>query len=111
MQGDLAELSDLSFERAMEQMMTARRSKRVYEPIDCSKCLVIISGNLDEAFTMAAESAEADIDPDIFHAFTSKITIVDVKQALIRRFKPEQVARFGTSISSTPAFVGATSRS
>jgi Peptidase family M41 len=95
LEGELAELSELSFERAMEHMTAARRSKRVYEPIDCSKCLIIISGNLDEAFTMAAESAEADIDPDIFHAFTSKITIVDVKQALISRFKPEQVARFG----------------
>jgi hypothetical protein len=94
-EGDLSELSELSFDRAMEQMTAARRSKRVYEPMDCSKCLIVISGNLDEAFTMSAESAEADIDPDIFHAFTSKITIVDVKQALVRRFKPEQVARFG----------------
>lgn len=93
--GELADLSEMSVERAVEQMRAARRSKRIYEPIDCSKCLIVISGNLDEAFTMAAESAEADIDPDIFHAFTSKITIVDVKQALVRRFKPEQVARFG----------------
>jgi cell division protease FtsH len=94
-EGDLADVSELTYERAMEHMVAARRSKRMYEPIDCSKCLIIISGNLDEAFTMAAESAEADIDPDIFHAFTSKITIVDVKSALVRRFKPEQVARFG----------------
>lgn len=94
-EGDLADVSEFTYERAMEQMVAARRSKRIYEPIDCSKCLIIISGNLDEAFTMAAESAEADIDPDIFHAFTSKITIVDVKSALVRRFKPEQVARFG----------------
>ena len=94
-EGDLSELSELPLERALEHMAAARRSKRIYEPIDCSKCLIIISGNLDEAFTMAAETAEADIDPDIFHAFTSKITMVDVKQALIRRFKPEQVARFG----------------
>ena len=38
---------------------------------------------------------DADIDADIFAAFTDKITVVDIKRALVRRFKPEQVARFG----------------
>ena len=56
---------------------------------------LVISGNLDEAFTLAAAGAKADIDADIFAAFTDKITVVDIKRALVRRFKPEQVARFG----------------
>jgi hypothetical protein len=93
--GELADLAEMSYDDALNQLQSARSSKRIYEPIDCSKCLVIISGNLDEAFSMAAETAEADVDADIFHAFTSKITMVDIKSALIRRFKPEQVARFG----------------
>jgi hypothetical protein len=93
--GELDELSQMTYEDALRRMKTARSSKRIYEPIDCSKCLVIISGNLDEAFSMATETAEADVEADIFHAFTSKITMVDIKRALIRRFKPEQVARFG----------------
>jgi cell division protease FtsH len=95
MQGALEDLSDMSYDEAMARMQSARTDKRIYEPIDCTKCLIIISGNLDEAFTMARETAEADVDADIFHAFTSKITMVDIKAALIRRFKPEQVARFG----------------
>jgi hypothetical protein len=73
----------------------ALASKRVFAPIDCTKSLIIISGNLDEAFSMAGQAGEADVDADIFHAFTSKITVVDIKDALTRRFKPEQVARFG----------------
>ncbi len=93
----LGELSNLSYEKALERMQAAQREKRIYEPLDCSKCLVIISGNLDEAFTMAHNTGEADVDADIFHAFTSKITTVDIKNALIRRFKPEQVARFGNT--------------
>jgi cell division protease FtsH len=93
--GELDDLGELTYDQALEQMMAARRTKRIYEPIDCSKCLVIISGNLDEAFTMATATAETDVDADIFAAFTSKITVVDIKRALIRRFKPEQVARFG----------------
>ncbi len=73
----------------------ALSGKRMYAPIDCSKSLLIISGNLDEAFTMAWQAGEADVDAEIFHTFTSKITVVDIKNALTRRFKPEQVARFG----------------
>jgi cell division protease FtsH len=38
---------------------------------------------------------DCDSDADIFHALTSKLSVIDVKQALNRRFKPEQVARLG----------------
>jgi cell division protease FtsH len=85
----------MSYDEAASRLRTVRDSRKFLEPIDCSKCLVIISGNLDEAFTMASQAAETDIDADIFHAFTSKITMLDIKAALSRRFKPEQVARFG----------------
>lgn len=95
--GELADMAELSYDDAVRQMEAAVASKRVYEPIDCSRCLVIISGNLDEAFTMAREGSETDVDADIFHAFTSKITMVDIKTALTKRFKPEQVARFGNT--------------
>ena len=44
---------------------------------------------------MANETGETDIEADIFRAYTEKITIVDIKNALSRKFKPEQVARFG----------------
>jgi cell division protease FtsH len=50
---------------------------------------------LDEAFSVARDAAEADIDADIFHAISSKVTLMDVKNALLRKFRPEQVARFG----------------
>ena len=92
---DLVTLTELTHEQALEMMRGLRRTKRIYEPLDCSKCLIIVSGNLDEAFHMAREGAEADVDADIFAAFTEKITMVDIKRALERRFKPEQVARFG----------------
>jgi Peptidase family M41 len=93
----LEDLSEMSYEDTLRLMQAARAEKKIYEPIDCSKCLLIISGNLDEAFTMARETAENDVDADIFQAFTSKITTVDIKNALITRFKPEQVARFGNT--------------
>lgn len=89
------ELAEWSRSRVIELMREVQKKKTVHEPVDHSKTLVIISGNLDDAFSMATLTNEADVDADIFHAFTSKITVIDIKGALSRRFRPEQVARFG----------------
>ncbi|WP_264324798.1 AAA family ATPase [Romeriopsis navalis] len=92
---DILDIADMSRWQMIEKLQQAKRKKQIYEPIDHAKTLVIISGNLDEAFSMATQTSESDIDADIFHAFTQKITLVDVKNALSRKFRPEQVARFG----------------
>lgn len=89
------EIAALSHSKMIERIRQVKERKVIYEPIDHSKSLILISGNLDEAFAMAYATGEADVDADIFHAMTKKITLVDIKQALSRRFKPEQVARFG----------------
>lgn len=60
-----------------------------------SKLLIIISGNIDEAYKMAKNVDDVDFDADIFHEYSKKITILDIKNALMSRFKPEQIARFG----------------
>lgn len=93
--GEVSEIADMSQMQMIEQIRQAKQKKKVYEPIDHSKTLLIISGNLDEAFSMATQIAESDVDADIFHAFTKKITMVDIKNALSKNFRPEQVARFG----------------
>jgi Peptidase family M41 len=92
---DLTEVTDMSRWQMIEKIQQAKQKKKIYEPVDHSQTLIIISGNLDEAFSMANQTAESDIDADIFHAFTQKITMVDVKNALSLKFRPEQVARFG----------------
>lgn len=92
---EAAELGEMTRQAVIARLALAKAAKRMYEPVDHSKTLILISGNLDEAFTMATMAGEADVDADIFHAFTQKISVVEVKTALGRRFKPEQVARFG----------------
>ena len=89
------EIAEMKEEDVLMMMQQTRQKKKVYEPINHSKTLIIISGNLDEAYSMANETGETDIEADIFRAYTEKITIVDIKNALSRKFKPEQVARFG----------------
>jgi Peptidase family M41/ATPase family associated with various cellular activities (AAA) len=92
---ELTDIADMTRSQMVEQIQQAKRKKKVYEPVDHAQTLILISGNLDEAFAMATQISESDVDADIFHAFTQKVTIVDVKNALSHKFRPEQVARFG----------------
>ncbi len=92
---DMTQIVEMTEVEMIEMIKNAKKGKRIYEPVNHSKTLIIISGNLDDVFQMATQTSEADIDADIFHAFTQKLTVVDVKNALSKKFRPEQVARFG----------------
>ncbi|MEI6410035.1 MAG: AAA family ATPase [Bacteroidota bacterium] len=92
---DVVDIADMTKVQMLERIIEAKARKRVYEPVDYSQTLILISGNLDEAFQMATHTSDSEVDADIYHAFTRKITAVDIKNALTRRFRPEQVARFG----------------
>jgi hypothetical protein len=88
-------LADMTEDEVLLKMQEQKQKKKIYEAIDHAKTLIIISGNLDDAFEMAGNVSETDVDADIFYAYTAKITLMDIKNALTRKFKPEQVARFG----------------
>ncbi|MFN0214361.1 MAG: AAA family ATPase [Saprospiraceae bacterium] len=92
---DVLDIADMSKKQMLDIIIEAKNRRRVFEPIDYSQTLILISGNLDEAFQMATHTSDSEVDADIYHAFTKKITAVDIKNALTRRFRPEQVARFG----------------
>lgn len=64
--------------------------------LDLSHSLIFVLGNLDEAYSMS-RNMNPDISADEFHEATSKITIADIKKALRRRFRPEQIARLGNN--------------
>jgi cell division protease FtsH len=90
---DVLDIAEMSKKQMLDIIIEAKSKRRVFEPIDYSQMLILISGNLDEAFQMATHTSDSEVDADIYHAFTKKITAVDIKNA--RRFRPEQVARFG----------------
>lgn len=69
--------------------------------INCSKSLIFILGNLDEAFKVAGDISP-DLDADVFYKETSKVTLGDIKEALKKRFRPEQIARFGNNLIKYP---------
>jgi cell division protease FtsH len=97
----------LKLDEPLEEIALWDRSKRisvvkkrfneklVYKDDDYTKLLIFISGNLDEAFKMAEGVDDVNLDADIYHDYSKKISMIDIKNALKERFKPEQIARFG----------------
>lgn len=69
--------------------------------LDCSKSLVFILGNLDEAYKDSSDISP-DIDVDLFYDITSRVTTTDIKEALKERYRPEQIGRLGNNIIKYP---------
>lgn len=92
----LMEIMGWSPEQIQDRLRAFRDSGQQQWETDYSRLLVFVCGNLDELYMNLATSVEdCDSDADIFHALTAKLSVIDVKQALNKRFKPEQVARLG----------------
>ena len=71
--------------------------------INCSKSLVFVLGNLDEAFDLTGEDLDPDIDADVYHDITSRVNCMDIKTALRKRFRDEQIGRLGNNIIIYPS--------
>lgn len=69
----------------------------VGDSFDYTKLLIVVCGNIDEAYWMSDDVSDADIDADTLHAFSKKISIIQIKRALAKRFRPEQISRFGNT--------------
>jgi cell division protease FtsH len=89
------EIMTWSDEKRIEVFKNAVKDNQTYEGATYAKMLIFISGNIDEAYRMSSDVNDADTDADIFHEFSKKINIINIKKALATRFKPEQIARFG----------------
>lgn len=65
--------------------------------------IIFVIGNLDEAYDMSF-NVNPDMSPDQFRKITEKISIVDIKDALKKRFRNEQIARLGNIHVIYPSF-------
>jgi cell division protease FtsH len=92
----LMEIMAWTPDQIQERLRAFRESGQQRWETDYSRLLIFVCGNLDEMYEELATSVDdCDSDADIFHALTGKLSVIDVKQALNQRFKPEQVARLG----------------
>ena len=83
----------------LRKVMEAGESPKV---VDCSKALIFVVGNLDEAYNIGG-NMNPDIDADTLHKESLKINLGHVKRALKKRFRYEQIARLGNTHIVYPA--------
>lgn len=100
LRSDLKKLDgDSTIDFLLELYKKAVRPKTV----DCTKALVFVMGNIDEVYLMN-RNFNPDINADEFHRQSLEITITQVKEALLGRFRSEQIARLGNTHIIYPAF-------
>lgn len=80
-----------------EIISTAFAQQCTFEGDKFEKVLIFISGNIDEAYEMSGYTSDTDIDADTLHDFSLNINVVSIKNALKKRFKPEQISRLGNN--------------
>lgn len=66
------------------------------EPNNLSRSLIFCVGNLDEVYH-ESHDISPDIDIESLREYTEKVTLAQVKTALLSRFRPEQIARLGNN--------------
>ena len=93
--------SATSFGELYDILKKISKKLNTHNILDCSKSLVFIVGNLDEAFKVE-DDINPDLDADVFKDITSHVTISDIKEALKKRFRAEQIARIGNNLVKYP---------
>ena len=98
----LSELKNAStFNEFIEILNKIRGIILAPKVLNCTKSLVFIIGNLDEAFKVQG-NLDHDGDADTFSDITSKVSVTDIKNALKERFRAEQIARLGNNLIKYP---------
>ena len=78
--------------------------KLIFRPrlINCSRSLIFIIGNIDEAYSSVYGNLSPDEDADSIRKITLNISTPVVKDALRYRFRVEQLSRLGNNIITYP---------
>ena len=96
-------LQDMDIEQFLLLMYKLETKSKAGFCHDYSGSLVFVIGNVDEAYTVSY-NVNPDMDADQFHELTSKLSMVDIKEALQERFRNEQIARLGNIMFMYPSF-------
>ena len=93
----IEEIMKLNVNEKITLLQNSLSDDNINEGKTYSKMLIFVSGNLDEAYYMADNVDECEQDADIYNALSKNITLIDIKNALLKKFKPEQIARLGNN--------------
>lgn len=104
MKNELREkFSNMNGDQTLDYLIYLYKLSLKPRTVDCTKSLVFVMGNLDEVYTMS-RNFNPDVNADEFHRRSKEITITQVKEALLNRFRSEQIARLGNNHIIYPAF-------
>lgn len=96
-------LRGLNESDSAELVLKAMRKSFDPKAIDCSKALVFVIGNLDEAYELHTDTS-SDSNATNIRKQSEKVSLSKVKRSLLARFRAEQVARLGNNHVIYPAF-------
>ncbi|MDU1906559.1 MAG: hypothetical protein E6772_17465 [Dysgonomonas sp.] len=96
-------LNELDGEETLDFLAGLYKEALKPRTVDCTKSLIFVMGNLDEVYTMS-RNFNPDMSADEFHRQSREITITEVKNSLLNRFRSEQIARLGNNHIIYPSF-------
>ncbi|MDR2954771.1 MAG: hypothetical protein LBV43_06805 [Prevotella sp.] len=96
-------LNEMDGDQIVDYLIYLYKASLKPKTVDCSKSLIFVMGNLDEVYTMS-RNFNPDMSANEFHRQSTEITVTEVKQALLNRFRSEQIARLGNNHIIYPAF-------
>jgi len=92
----------LNTRQTIDFLKEVQKALKKPQKIDCSKSLIFLLGNIDEAFHIH-NNMSPDISADEFYVQCKNISISHIKNALRRRFRSEHIARLGNNIIIYPS--------
>lgn len=93
----LKKLSTLKLPEFIEMLDEKRNTQEIFKDVSCKQYLIIISGNLDEAYSFCSDVSSYDIDADYYHVLSKRINIGDIKDSLQHIFREEHIGRLGNN--------------
>lgn len=96
-------LSKLTVPQLKDLLMDCCNNVQKGYDLNFKNSIIFVIGNLDEAYNVSYDM-NPDMSPDQFHEFTKRLTVVDIKEALQKRFRNEQIARLGNIHVIYPSF-------
>ena len=96
-------LEGMNCEEIIEFIAEVYENARKGYDLKFNDSIIFVIGNLDEAYQISFD-VNPDMSPDQFRKITEKISVVDIKDALKKRFRNEQIARLGDIHVIYPSF-------
>lgn len=96
-------LNEMDGDETIDYLIWLYKMSLKPKTVDCTRALIFVMGNLDEVYTMS-RNFNPDMSANEFNRQSKEITITEVKQALLNRFRSEQIARLGNNHIIYPSF-------